>query len=428
MPVHSHPARWRPGAIPRGLLLLLVGSWLFASGAGAQPIHGYHLFRNRKKVVVPFELHSNLIIVPIRINNSDTLNFILDTGVSVTLVTDPKVGRSLGLVPVRKVKIAGAGSQGELTASVTLGATVRMHDIRADNIPLLILSEDILALSDYIGIPIHGVFGYDLFNRFVVNIDFEAKLVTFTLPERHRYRRAREGTKLPITIENTKPYLTAMAIVEDGKSVPIKVIVDTGAGHALSLDLGSHQQIHLPDKVVRSQLGRGLSGVINGSLGRLGRVKIGDFTLDNVVTSYPDSTSLYPNPARDGNRQGNLGCEMLRRFRVTFNYQDGYLALRPIRKRLKESFEHDMSGLELRARGANYRNYMIERVQSDSPAAAAGLMAGDEIMFFNGEPVREMPMNDIYKLLQKKEGKEIKLMVKRDNELIYTTFILRRII
>jgi predicted aspartyl protease len=393
----------------------------------AQTINGYFIDGKRKVEIIPFELHANLIVVRLRVNNSDTLNFILDTGVSITLISDPKVASALGLVSLRKVKIAGAGGEGDISASISLGSTIRLGHIRANNLPILFLSDDILALSDYIGIPIHGIFGYDLFNRFVVGINFETKQISFSLPTRHHYNQRREGIKLPITIEDTKPYLNAMAIVEDNRSVPIKVIVDTGAGHALSLDLSSNEQIRLPDKVVRSQLGRGLSGVINGSLGRLDRLKIGNFVLDNVVTSYPDSNS-FKMTTRSGNRQGNVGCELLRRFKVTFNYTDNYMALKPIKKRLRESFEHDMSGLELRARGKDYRTYVIERVQQGSAASEAGLLEGDEIMFINGSPSRDIPMNELYKLLQKKEGKEVKILVKRENELIYTHFFLRRII
>jgi len=412
------------------LLTIVIQFLLFScvSQSFAQSLTGYHFTDKRKKDVVPFQLHANLIIVPVRINDSDTLNFILDTGVSITLITDPNVAENLGLVSLRKVKIAGAGGDGDLTASVTLGSTLRIGHIRSDNLPILVLSDDILALSDYIGIPIHGIFGYDIFKRFVAHIDFKTNNLTFSLPEQHRYRVRREGTRLPITIEDTKPYLSAMAIMKENRSVPIKVVVDTGAGHALSLDLGSNEQIRLPDKVVRSQLGRGLSGVINGSLGRLDRLKIGSFVLDNVVTSFPDSASFQVGPDRNGGRQGNMGCELLRRFNVTFNYEDKYMALKPIRGRLKESFEHDMSGMELRARGTDFRTYVIQKVMEDTPASHAGLREGDEILFFNGLPARDIPLDEIYKLLQKKEGKEVKLVVRRGREILYTSFFLRRII
>lgn len=410
------------------LWIILVLLLAFIPEIVAQSFSGYHFASPRKRwIKIPFELHANLIVVPIQINASDTLRFILDTGVSITLVTDPDVAKELNLAYARQVKIAGAGEGGDLTASVALGNTIRLGAVKADGQTILALSEDVLSLSDYIGVPIHGIFGYDIFKRFVVTIDFRYKEITLMLPERHKYTR-REGTRIPISIEETKPYLEAMAILDDNQEVPIKVIIDTGAGHALSLDINSNESIRLPDKVVRAQLGRGLSGVINGNLGRLEGLKIGGFVLDNVVTSFPDPASFGLKTASDIGRQGNVGCELLRRFTVTFNYTDKYMALKPIKSRLKESFEHDMSGLALRAHGKEYRNFFIDRVEEDSPASIAGLMSGDEIVFVNNLPANKMMLSDLYKILQKKEGREVRLLVKRNNELIYTSFILKRII
>ncbi len=51
--------------------------------------YGFFIANNRAFTRIPFQLHSNLIIVPVQINQSDTLYFILDTGVSNTIITDP---------------------------------------------------------------------------------------------------------------------------------------------------------------------------------------------------------------------------------------------------------------------------------------------------------------------------------------------------
>ena len=52
-----------------------------------EDIHGFHLIRGKNVARIPFELHSNLIVVPVKINVSDTLRFILDTGVSSMMLT-----------------------------------------------------------------------------------------------------------------------------------------------------------------------------------------------------------------------------------------------------------------------------------------------------------------------------------------------------
>ncbi|MEZ4903564.1 MAG: hypothetical protein R2822_18260 [Spirosomataceae bacterium] len=100
-------------------------------------------------------------------------------------------------------------------------------------------------------------------------------------------------------------------------------------------------------------MGRGLNGVINGSLGRIDKVRFGKYELDNVLASFPDSVSFGMKFASRNDRQGNIGCELLRRFHVTFNYSEHYMVLKPIKRRMKETFEHDMSGMEIRAKGKN---------------------------------------------------------------------------
>src|SRR3978361_1032011 len=77
--------------------------------------YGFFIANNRTWTRIPFQLHSNLIIVPVRINESDTLQFILDTGVSNTIITDPSAFRKHPLTLARKVKLAGAGEGSSLT-------------------------------------------------------------------------------------------------------------------------------------------------------------------------------------------------------------------------------------------------------------------------------------------------------------------------
>ena len=95
---------------------------------------------------------------------------------------------------------------------------------------------------------------------------------------------------------------------------------------------------------------------------------------------------------------------------------------------MKETFEHDMSGMDLRAKGEKFNEYYIDKVIEDSPADAAGLQKDDRLMFINNSSANELNMTEIYKLLQRKEGKAIDLVVNRKGRLVFTTLILKRII
>lgn len=214
----------------------------------------------------------------------------------------------------------------------------------------------------------------------------------------------------------------------NGTELPIRVVIDTGAGHALLIDKSYDNKIQLPEKVLRAQLGRGLNGVINGSLGRIDKVRFGKYELDNVLASFPDSLGFGVKFAARNERQGNIGCELLRRFRVTFNYADRYMVLKPVKRRLKETFEHDMSGMELRAKGTDLRKFYIDKVIEGSPAWEAGLQEGDEVLFINNKSSDELVISEVYKLLQKGEGKEISLLVRRKGAIQFARFQLKRMI
>ena len=385
---------------------------------------GYQLIKKRRITRIPFEFQANLVIVPVKINDSDTLRFILDTGVSSILLTDPTIAKKLGMKFVRSVKIAGAGEGEEIEAGIVIDNTIRIGDIIGYRQNLVVLQDDHLKLSEFVGTPVHGIIGYEIFNRFTVTMDFSTNEIILENPEHYKYKPSK-GERFPITIEDNKPYLSVIELMKENQSTPIKVILDTGAGHALSLESGD---IPLPDKVLKAQLGRGLNGIINGSLGRIPMLKVGKFEMKNLVASFPDTNSYRQKHTTLTERQGSIGCEFLRRFKVTFNYRDQYIVLKPINRRMKEPFEHNMSGIELMARGEDYHEFMIDKVIANSPADDAGLQEGDRVMFINNKSSKDISISEIYKLFQKGEGKPLNLVVKRGNGIILTTVNLRRLI
>lgn len=391
------------------------------------PEFGFHFVKNKKTVSVPFQLLSNLIVVPITINHSDTLNFILDTGVSNIIITDPNLATLLNLKKTRKVKISGAGEGKELLAQVSPSNVFRMGDIIAKNQNLVVLENDFLEISEILGVKIHGIFGYDIFNYFVVNIDFGSNQIFLQKPEKYKYRPSK-GELFPIEIEETKPYLNDVTIQINDKVMQTRLMIDTGAGHAVSLELEEHDGLSMPQKLVRSQLGKGLSGVINGHLGRTDKLTLGKFEMRDVITSFPDSESVSKKLSKEIIRNGNLGCDILRRFNVTFNYRDKYMLLKPFKSRLKESFEHNMSGMEFVAKGEKLKDFFIERVDENSPGYLAGFREGDQVISINNNNYSDETLSNIYKTLQKKEGRSINLLVKRGSEFIFSTFVLKRLI
>ncbi len=379
---------------------------------------------------IKFELYSNLIVIKVRINKSDTLNFILDTGVSSFIITDPTLAQKLKLNFSRQVKINGAGEKDFINANVSIGHSIDLGFVKAERQNLVVLDEDILKLSEYMGIPIHGIFGHDLFERFVVTIDFGSREIFLKNHDKFRPKKSM-GERYPLMVTQSKPYIEAIELAQNDQNdfTKLRLVIDTGAGHALLLNTQENSPIHLPDKVIRANLGRGLNGSIDGHIGRIEKFRIGKYEFNDVLASFPDSLSfsLKFNENFDG-RQGSIGGEFLRRFVITFNYRDGYLILKPLRTKYRETFEHDMSGMEVRAKGDLYSDFTVTFVTPGSQADLAGIKENDQIIFMNNKHFKELNINDIYKNLSKKEGTEIELFVRRNGELKFCYFKLKRVI
>ena len=175
--------------IPKLLILLLVV--LFISQSASAQYFTFSGSRNRE--VIPFKLVKNLMIVPIMINGKGPYNFVLDTGVGLFLITDPKLVDTLKIASLRSIKIAGFGEGNDLSAYVTPSITVQIGSAIAESIPAAILKNDIFELSSFAGMPIHGLIGFEFFNSFTVKVSYSQGLITIYRPGKpHRSKQRRQ--------------------------------------------------------------------------------------------------------------------------------------------------------------------------------------------------------------------------------------------
>ncbi|MVM34553.1 PDZ domain-containing protein [Spirosoma sp. HMF4905] len=390
--------------------------------------YGFFFTRKRVQTRIPFLFQSNLIIVSVCVNGADSLRLIVDTGVGHTIITDRTVFEKRPLTLTRQIKLKGMGEGSTATASVSINNTLSIGCLRAEHHNLVILDNDLLKLSEYAGVSVHGLIGYELFADLVVTIDFQRRELILMKPQQYHYR-PRKGGRYPLMILERKAYLDALSISDGNQFQPLRVVLDTGAGQALLLNrFQQGMTLPLPAKVVRVPLGSGFNGLITGSIGRFQKVNVGCYQLSNMLVSFPDSSDFGKKLAGMPDRQGNIGCELLRRFLVTINYPDRYIVFKPIKRLMREGFEHDMSGLELRAKGAELHNFFIDKVSRSSPAEQAGLQPGDELLVVDNKPVISLSISDIYRILQAGEGKSIGLIVQRNRQLVTVRFTLKRLI
>ena len=377
---------------------------------------------NRKSVKIPFKLVHNLIVIPVRINSSQPLNFILDSGVKSTLITRLYFADSLDLRDINKISIRGLGEGHSIEAYQSKGNELHMHGISGVNNEVFVLMEDVFNLSTRMGMPVHGIIGYNIFKNFIVKINYSSSVITLYRPDA-KIKKRRKAEEYPLYIEGTKPYVYGKVRQHNGDTVRVKLVVDTGASNSISLYLPSDDRLLLPQKVMKAYLGRGLSGDINGQIGRLDAFSLGKYEMQDLTASYPDEESIKL-ALNLGDRNGNLGSDILSRFTVVFDYPHNRLIMIP-NNRFKEPFNYNMAGFEVTTPLPGTNFYVVSNVIEDSPAKLVGLEPGDQLLHVNGRNCSEILLPELLRLLESKPGRKLRIRLRREAEIVDVDLVLQ---
>ncbi len=383
---------------------------------------GYKIDNDLNKTSFGFKFINNLIIVPVIMNDSIEMQFILDTGVRTTLLTD--IGATpLDVAENRQVKIAGLGQDGEIQAYVASNVQLQLPGITGKGQTLIVLEEGFLDLKSHIGQAVHGILGYDFFNHFVVKIDYISNKITvyepaaFSPPEKY--------TSIPIKVLGGRPYLPVSIIQSNDSEITGTYLIDTGASHSILLDPDANDGINLPQRTIPTVVGWGLSGQIDGKMGRVKFIRFGNFEFKNALASFGHCVQANPQLVPD--RIGSVGGELLSRFSVIFNYAEEKIYIRK-NFRYKGGFEHNKSGLELVVDGYNYNTFKVLHVMEQSPASEAGILPDDIVVAINGKGAGQLSLEEIQGIFRAENNQNVQLIVLRDNRYLSFNFRLRRLI
>lgn len=377
---------------------------------------------NKKFIQLPFKLINNLIVLPVFVNNSDTLNFILDSGISNTLITDRDLATSLDLHYTREIKMYGFGGGEALSAFHSIENNIRIPGILGQHQDLLVIPSPDFDFSKLLGIKIHGLLGYNVFRDLIIEINYDSKNISFHTPKTYQYKNKKRATTFPLTIIDTKPFLTTSIIQEDSSEVEGRFLIDSGASFALWIDMNSNKQFLLPTKTEKLYLGTSLSGAVYGRVGRIKELGAGKAKVHNVIASYSDTT-MIPSQFSD-NRNGTIGADILSRFNVIFDYRNSKITFLPNSK-TKDPFQVNLSGMEICCPTPGENLFSISNICQDSPAHKAGLQPGDQIMNINYQELSKLDLSEVHAMLLKKAGKKMTIHYKRNGEIFSAILIMR---
>ncbi|MBX2968930.1 MAG: aspartyl protease family protein [Cyclobacteriaceae bacterium] len=395
-----------------GFLLCIISSSLWAQNQNL----GFHIADGKKKVQIPIEVHNNLIVVRVILNDAIPLKFIIDTGVRTAILTQKSFSDILQLPYSRKYTISGPGGEKLIDAYVANNVSLTLPGVTGKGHALLVLEEDYLELRNHLGTDVHGILGYELFSRFIIEVDYQKKFMTLMTPDKFRQKKKYEV--IPIRIQDTKPYLLAPININSEHALNAKLLVDTGASHGLMLEPESDSRIHLPERNIPNIIGRGLGGEITGKTGRIESLELGNYIIEKPLANFPDSNAYFSDSLKylAIDRNGTLGGEILSRFTVIFNFPQEKIYLKK-NSDFKKAFYFNLSGLTIRAKGSSLNVFEIADVRANSIADKVGLQRGDLIASINSYSVKDLYLNQINGLLNSKPGRKIRLEVRRSGQL-----------
>ena len=384
---------------------------------------GFRFAEGKSNIRIPMEIKNNLIVIPVVINGQLPLKFILDTGVRTTILTEKSYSDILGLTYSRQYTIAGPGGEHLISAYVTNNVSLFIPPgIVGTGHAMLVLEKDYLELRNYLGAEVHGVLGYELFSRFVVEINYQEKYVELMDPS--KFKPKRKFQTVSISIEDTKPFITTTVI--STKSKNLKLLVDTGASHSLMLDPESDRDIQIPEPNIKAIIGRALGGEITGKIGRIKEVHLNKFILREVIANYPDPNSYMDTlKASSVYRNGSLGGEILSRFTVIFDYSGSKMYLKK-NQSFKKEFDYNLSGLTIKAKGSKLRVFEVIEVRKNSVSEKAEFLAGDLIVSINGVPASGFDLNELTGELNSKAGRRLGIVVDRNGTKIKKILVLEK--
>ena len=372
---------------------------------------------------VPIEIAGeNYVLIKARVNDFEPMTFILDSGAGSGLVLYHKAAELLKLRTAGKGKGGGAGATTYETALIK-GASLSIAGVTMNNQTFVVYPPE--SPPPNLGQPVDGVIGYSLFSRYVVEIDYQSRIVNLYEPATYQY--AGGGESIPLEILSKVPFARVQIPLAGRKPLEGRFIVDSGAGRfSLILNapvVASNNLLAVPAKIITEPGAFGVGGDVKLMVGRWPSLQVGHFTLtDPVIHFSQDRKGAFAS----SDFSGVIGGELLRRFKVIFDYAHKRMILEP-NTDFSNRFDYDMSGIRLRAEGPDLKQLRVSRLVESSPAIESGLREGDLISAIDGKPATELSLTEISKMF-KQEGRDYVLDIVRGEQKQQLKLKLRRLI
>jgi predicted aspartyl protease len=269
---------------------------------------------------IPLEIDNNIILMRVRVNNSTPLKFIFDTGASHSVINSQRAAE-LGLKT--QGQASGNATGGTVQGSFVKGVSLSVPGAEVSN--QLIAS---LPLPTIPGFEFDGTIGYDFINQFVVEIDYQNKIMNLYSPRTYAY--SGRGEVIPLLLAGRRTPLAHTKIILEGRATPVdaKLEVDTGADGTFVINSPFVKKQRLLTAILKTTQDSavGAGGEQKRLIGRVKAVQLGRLVIDNPPVGLSQDTE---GAGASEENDGIIGGEIFRRFKVILDYSRKRMILEP---------------------------------------------------------------------------------------------------
>jgi predicted aspartyl protease len=364
---------------------------------------------------VPAYVEGGHVYVEASIDGSAPALFILDTGASANVLT-PQAATKFGIESQGSLNATGVG-ESQVGASLATVSSVRIGPATLSKQMFAIIPLPPISLvRNGSEEPIAGLLGYDFFRRLRVTIDYAGQTVEL-MPL--QACTAREQSSVPLYLDDSRVPRIPLTIAGQEALWTL----DLGDAGSLTMSAALAQKLGIPtDAGVATIREGGVGGTTRSRLLQFDEIAIASHRLrDPIVNISEQKTGAFADP----NFAGNIGYGTLRNFIPTFDYECRTLEL--ARSTLFGTPPRfDGAGVTWR-RGEDGL-WRALHVMPGSPAAAAGLQAGDVLVSMNEHAASTLTRGKLGELQSAEPGSTLALTIERGEKQRDVQFTLARFI
>ena len=353
----------------------------------------HHWVEEVTSTTLHFDMIDGHIVLPVSINASEPLNFVLDSGAAAMVILESHHTKSLPLKMGGELPVSGVGTGPNPVARIVEDTSLAVGNVRLEGLSAIYLTQASVPFFDDLDeVYFDGVIGAPFFERFVVEIDYDRQLISFSEPASVEARIEHSGIDwqvLSLQIDSGLPYLATQIGMGPEQSVAVKLLVDTGYRGPVSLTPETHDGIDEPLEFF-SMVSQGLSGDVDSKVGMSEYLALGSFALNKVPVSY----SISGGESENGSN-GLLGNEVLSRFNLVFDYPNERMFVVP-NQRFAVPISADRSGLLIRP---HRLGAVVKSIAIGSAGEGSDLRVGDIITSVDDKPMTPSSIAGLKRLL-----------------------------